>query len=110
MTWDPDFEELMDETVLLETVLTRDARSRPLTFAGPVAYPAHIERAEDVITDEAGPVWQRAATIFLGGAPDVTQDDRLTLPDGSQPPIERVTRQRDEDGGHHTAVTIRYRR
>jgi len=43
-------------------------------------------------------------TAWFFGAPDITTDDRITLPDGRQPFILAIAHFPDERGMHHVRV------
>lgn len=45
-------------------------------------------------------------TIYVLGTPGIDMEDRITLPDGTQPPILNVRMFPDENGPHHEEVYL----
>lgn len=98
-----DFADMMTATVTYAKVATRDDYGKPATFCPAVSYKAHITHArkrmgsqapgQDVISD---------AQVHINGlvtGPNV--DDRLTLDDGTTPPIISWDLRTDETGAQY---------
>jgi len=47
-----------------------------------------------------------AGKVIIFGVADITLDDKVELPDGSEPVIVAVDQHDDEDGPHHTTISV----
>lgn len=111
--------DCMPQTVTLEPFSDRDDYGEPV-YGTAATYRARVVYQTEMIVDQRigsaelettsnGHVWFGPPTLNLssGVPPTVTAEDRITLPDGTQPNIMRVDRFPDEDGNHHTKVYFR---
>lgn len=104
MSLDSPLAELMVDTVTIAAVSTKDAYgkrawSSPTTFTG-----CRVQQGDHKILDSLGQEKVANGRVYLANAPTVTLNDKLTLPDGSSPPILAISRLRDERGAHHTIL------
>ncbi|MBC7340955.1 MAG: hypothetical protein H5U02_00615 [Clostridia bacterium] len=95
-----DFLAWLKETVLVEKFSGRDKYARP-SYAAPVSYPCRIQRKVKLVRDAQGAEVVSTCQIYLDGGADVGVEDRITLPDGSRPPIVNVAVAKDEKGMPH---------
>jgi len=73
----------------------------------PVPYPALIQRDIKMIRNTKGQEVISTGQIYLDGTVSVALKDRITLPDGAQPPIQSISIEYDETGKeHHKVVYI----
>ena len=111
--------DCMPQTVSWERFQDRNDWGKP-TYAAAVSHRARVVYQTEFVIDQRqggaelettanGHVWFGPPTSNLGSGnpPSVTAEDRITLPDGTQPNILRVDRFPDEDGDHHVKVYFR---
>ena len=101
-------EELLDllpSTVRLEPHMGADVYSKP-SWGNPVEAAARVVYVEHKTTDDAGQEIVARGKVFLGGVYSVTTKHRITLPDGTQPPIVRVNKYPDESGNDHEVISF----
>jgi streptogramin lyase len=115
-----EWADCMPSTVTLEAFSDRDDYGKP-SYAAAVSYKARViyqskmivgqgsGEAANLETTANGVVWFGPPTANPSSTvpPDVTVEDRITLPDGSTPNIMRVDQFQDEEGDHHTKVYFR---
>lgn len=102
---DPDLAVLMTSVVVIEPWTGQDAYGQP-AFGAPMEYKARLAGVARL--------WRKTATleqtpdyaIFLAGAYNVTVKDRITLPDGTQPPIISVDNYPDEHGMYYQTIYV----
>lgn len=107
MALDADLAALMVDAVGLELFDSRDLFGA--ASYGPLgSFPCRIESTNQKVFMSAGngeAVERVASTrIYLAQAPRVGLNDRITLPDGSQPRILAVEANGDERGAHHQVI------
>jgi len=101
-----DWQDMMPSTVTLEAVSARDDYGKPSSYAAAETYLAHVQYKAMKVTSRvtgadvvaSGAVWLNEVVTSL------SVDDRLTLPDGSTPPIQSWDIGYDENGPHHTKI------
>jgi head-tail adaptor len=108
VSFDEAFLSFMDSTV---TVSTRSGHSNygEATYSTSSAtYRARIVEKPGFIREAAGETIQFSHTLWIRstGSVSITATDRITLPDGTKPPIVAVERIPDEDGEHHVKVML----
>ncbi len=102
-----DWADVMPDIIIYEKMLTRDIYGKPVTYDYPTTYrarvagtmrrvPSRIPGGQDVIATTS--VW------VLGVIDGLKLDDRITLPDGTMPPILSFDHVSDETGDHHTKI------
>lgn len=103
MTIEVEFLELMTQTVTIAPFSSNNAYGEP-SFGTAVSYSARVVNKPKMIRNAQGKEVVSMAQTWLYGSPTVTPDDRITLPDGTQPPILYVAQYPDENGAHHEVV------
>jgi hypothetical protein len=99
-----DWADMMGDTVTVASVSTRDAYGKP-TFSPARSYVARVVYKQTRIVNRTnGQDAIATGVVWLGGTPTLTIESRLTLPDGSTPPIMNWETFPDEEGLHHTKV------
>lgn len=98
-----DFLALMPHTVTIQPLTGRDEYSRP-TYGPGIQYRARVVGKQKLVRAADGSERVSATTIYVVGVSGISPEDRITLPDGSQPPILAVSRMPDERGDHHEVV------
>ena len=72
----------------------------------PSKWSARVVYVEHKTTDDAGQEIVARGKVYLGGVFSVTTKHRVTLPDGTQPPIVRVQKYPDEGGDDHEVISF----
>jgi hypothetical protein len=95
--------DLMPHKVRIESHMGSDLYTKP-SLGNPVEVVARVVYEEQKTTNEAGQEIIARGHIHLGGVFGITTKHRVTLPDGSQPPIVRVQKYPDELGDDHEVI------
>lgn len=99
-----DFADLMNATVTVEPFSSRGDYGDP-TYGTAVSYSARVSYRQVRVRSRDGTESVARGAVWLRSSVAVDERDRLTLPDGSAPPILAVDRPGDADGSpHHTKV------
>ena len=108
MAFSTEFLSLMDSTIRVSTRGTHNNYGEPSFAATTASYRARIvygptyDRSPGSESVEYSHVlWVRST-----GAVSITASDRITLPDGTTPPVAKVERFADEDGPHHCKIYL----
>lgn len=109
MIIDPEFAEMMTETVTVAAKTSRDGYGRR-SFGAVTSIQARLVfEVNKRVNLEGEEIVETGKALCYGAYPDVTVDDLLTLPDGSTPSIIAVDTTKDESGGDYYTV-IRFGR
>ncbi len=94
---DPQFLEMMQDTVTVEAFLGQNANGED-TWATttPKTSRAFIDKRPRMIRTLAGDERVASATVYLYKPIMTSPQDRITLPDGKQPPILSLAESKDE--------------
>lgn len=103
MPFEDDFVDLMNDTVTVEPWTGQDAYAKP-SFGAAVQYKGRVVSRIRMVRAFDGQEKVSSRTVWLAGDLKVDPRDRLTLPDGTQPPILSVNAFPDETGPHHRMV------
>ena len=99
-----DFFDLMPHRVTFEPLTGSDLYAKP-GYGNPIVVEhSRVVYENAKTTDDAGQEVVARGKIYLGGVFGITPKHRVTLPDGSHPPIIRVLQYPDENGPHHEVV------
>lgn len=110
MAYDRSLDVLFATTITVEQVSSLD-EFNARTYAAAVTYPARVINKLNRIVDFEGR--ETAAMTVAWIAPEttndtlptgITPDDRITLPDGTTPPILAIDVYEDENGSHHMKI------
>jgi hypothetical protein len=112
MAIDPELRELMVDSVRIAP-RTGSNTNGEAVYGADVVYPyAKIEWTEERVQfqrlgDPVGRTITSSATVIIDTIDDsISITSRITLPDGSTPPIRRVVVPTDENGKSHTEVYL----
>lgn len=106
MSIERDFTSLMGSTVVVYEMSGLDKygkRGHALTGS---IYSARVQPTSRMTRDAQGREVAVVGDIYICGAPAVTTDHKISLPDGSTPVILGVRVVNDEAGPHHTVVMV----
>ena len=102
------FLPMMDSTIKVSTRTGHGTYGQGTFAASTTNYRARIVRRPGYVRAPDGEdieyrdiVWARST-----GSVSITASDRVTLPDGSTPPIVSVERYPDDDGAHHVKILL----
>ena len=99
-----DFAELLNQTVTVKALSSRDSYGKP-TYGAGTSYSARVSFKARLIRGADDRLHQARGEVWLQSNVAVALDDQITLPDGTTPPILAVERAADEDGTvHHTKI------
>lgn len=111
MTFQRAFLSMMSDTVIREPYAGADKNGQP-SFGSPTTIRARVVSKETILRRSGSLDVEReivsSATVYCSGVTTInwSTDDRITLPDGSQPAILDVKRYPDGDGVHHETVFV----
>lgn len=88
---------LLTQTIQHAPLTGRTAYGQP-TYGTAVSHPAHIEQRMQTALGPAGAQLIPVITVFVDGDWAIGQNDLVTLPDGSTPPLQGIAVQVDTDG------------
>jgi hypothetical protein len=112
MSIDRELLALMTDTVTWSTGSTISQYGVPSFSTASHSMAARIVDRYDEIRDADGQVRAARGTVWCASTSASTYrpsvDDRITLPDGTTPPVLRVETYPDEVDTHHHKVTIGY--
>jgi len=103
--FEEDFLECMVDEITVEAFTGFDEDGQP-TFGPATTIQCRISPKQRQIQNVHGADVTSVASIYPAYAPTIDPLDRITLPNGEQPPILRVEVPPDTDGAHHTKVMI----
>lgn len=106
MTIERDFRDLMSSSVVIYEMSGVDKygkRGHALTGS---IYRARVQPTSRMTRDAEGREVSVVGDVYLYGAPTVTTDHKISLPDGTTPVILGVRVVTDETGPHHTVVMV----
>jgi hypothetical protein len=99
-----DFLELMPHTIQYHVFVGRDSYAKP-TYALPTSYRARVLYKQRFVQRPDGSMVLARGFAWLAADSFVSQsEDKLTLPDGSEPPILFAETVPDESGTHHVKI------
>lgn len=104
MTIESALTDLMIDTITLAAVSTTDAYGKH-SWSSPVSV-AHcrVQTGAHKITDSNGQEVVASGVVYVPGAPAVTPESKIVLPDTTSPRILKIDRYSDERGNHHIAI------
>lgn len=104
MPIEADFLELMPTTVTVFARTATDAYGKLSFAATGTAVRCRLQPSDEVMKDAENRDVVAKGTIIFFGAPAVSTDSRILLPDGTVPLILSVQVFNDDTGVHHTTV------
>lgn len=100
-----DWADMMPHTITYEACLAHDDYGKPLTYAAAVSYQARVRyKSQRVSSQTTGQDTVAAGNVWIAALMGISASDRITLPDGTQPPIISWECVPDETGDHHTNI------
>lgn len=106
MPIDPRFLDLMPSVLKVYKRSTRDQYGRPSFAATAVEYQCRVMDEDRLTRTAENTDAVVAGKVIIFGVADVTLDDKIELPDGSEPVVVAVDQHDDENGPHHTTISV----
>lgn len=101
-----DFGELLVHQISWEQRVSVDSYGKA-SFGAAIVFTARIDYKRRNFVNAQGQIILTRGTVVIGGTPLVQPGDRITLPDGSTPPILDASTVDDLEGvAYHTEVTF----
>lgn len=104
MTIDAQLLEIMVDTITLAAVSTKDAYGKRTWATASSVTNCRVQTGSHKVIDNAGAEAVAVGKVYVPGSPTLTLNHKLTLPDGTSPPILQVERVGDEIGSNHTVI------
>lgn len=104
MSIDPLLTELMVDSITVAAVSAKDAYGKRTWGSATTLSNCRVQSGDHKILDSLGQEKVATGRVYIAGAPTLTLNDKITLPDGSQPPVLAIDRFGDENGSHHTVI------
>src|SRR5260370_20812959 len=96
---DSTLQALLNQSVVWAVFTGRDGYGKPsYNDAGATTLAAYVSRKLRMVKDAAGKIIVSRSLILLDGIPGIGAEDKLTMPDGSTPPLVLVWTGVDEYG------------
>lgn len=104
MAWDVPLEDLMADEVTVSVATTPGAYGESRHSTASATYTARVTFDPATIMRLAGETSDVSAVAWVASTTSFDRSAKITLPDGSTPPIKQVVRVDDGDGLHHVKV------
>jgi len=98
-----DFLDMMPATIIHSPFVSRDSYGQP-TYGSSTNYRARIVYKDTIIRGVDGSELVSRQQCWVNGTPSIRPTDKVTLPDGTSPPIFNVEKFSDESGDHHVKI------
>lgn len=95
----------MAETVTIEPWASQDEYTEA-SYATGIVYKARVSGRRTLVRNAAGQEVASSYAVYLGQYVTASTKDRLTLPDGTKPPILAVKQSPDDAGGYATVLYL----
>lgn len=105
MTFDPDLLELLPHTVQIASP-TGYSVYGTASFGSPSTYQARLIVKPGAIRTMQGEVVESRTVAWVASTRTFTVADRITLPDGTTPPIVLIEQYPDEDGSYYSKLIL----
>jgi len=103
MALEQDFLTWFNQTVTIEPFTGVNAYGEP-QYGAAADYQAYVQYKTKLVRNAAGQETVSTAQVYLDGSVNVGIQDRIALPDGSQPVILSIEALPDETGSTHHKV------
>lgn len=104
MTIDSELLEIMVDSITIAGVATKDAYGKRTWTSPTTITNCRVQTGNHKVIDSAGAEQVAVGKVYVPGSPTVTLYDKVTLPDGTQPPLLTIDRVGDEIGANHTVL------
>ena len=94
--------DLMPHEITLKPFASRSAYGTP-TYGTAAPHRCLVERKQRLVKKSDGCEAISQTTVYVAGPVEITEQDEITLPDGTAPPVLAVETFYDETGAVHSA-------
>ena len=110
MAFSTDLLTLLPSTLKVSTRSSHSNYGEPSFAATTSSYRCRVLQKPGYLrmADSEEVAYKAVAWVRSTGATSITASDRVTLPDGTRPPVLSVERYSDEDGPNHCMVYFAY--
>lgn len=98
-----DWLDMMPHTVTLAEFSNRDEYG-VMSYGSEADYRARVTYKNVLVRGPDGAEVIARGWVWINGTPDMIPEDKLILPDNTEPPILYVERIADEEGDHHIKI------
>ena len=104
MTIETLLTDIMIDTITIASVSAKDSYGKR-TWNSPTSITnCRVQSGTYKVHDPAGVEVVAQGKVYVPGAPTVTVNHKLTLPDGTTPPILAIARLGDQESAHHIVL------
>lgn len=96
--------DLMVQTITIAAVSGKDAYGKRAWSTATSIPNCRVQTGTHKVLDTAGQETVAEGKVYVPNHPSVTVNSKLTLPDGTSPPILAVDTFGDERGNHHLVI------
>jgi hypothetical protein len=96
--------DLMVQSITIAAVSSKDAYGKRTWGSPSTINQCRVQSGDHKVLDSLGQEKVANGRVYVPGAPTLTLNDKITLPDGSTPPILAISRLSDERGSHHSII------
>lgn len=100
------FQSLMPATITVSTRTTHSLHGTPSYSTSSASYRARIIHKPGFVRTGDRETKEFRTILWVASTGTLDVSDRITLPDGSRPPVVAVERYPDDDGTHHHKVFL----
>ena len=104
MSLEAAFIEIMNDSVTLAAVSAKDAYGKRTWAAPTTVTHCRVQSGDHKVLDQQGQEQLAIGRVYIPNKPAIGLNYKLTLPDGSQPPILAINYLADDSADHHTVV------
>lgn len=104
MSLESDFRDLCAQSVTVRTRSGRNSDGSDTFSTAASTYRARVVGSKKWVRDSLGNVVQASQEVWILSTGTIAQDSRITLPDGTSPPVLQIATFPDGDGTHHNRV------
>ncbi len=102
MSWSTEFAELMPHTVQIAALASFSTDGYGDAVYGTAStFTARVVGKQTLVRTFEGTEELATTIVYVASTGTINPSDRITLPDGSTPPLLAVSTFPDEDGTHH---------
>ena len=99
-----DFRQLMTQTITVSTVATLGVGGAPTFSTSASTYRARVVNTNKFVSDGKGAGAAVAYEAWLSSTSILAAHSKYTLPDGTTPPVVRISSLPDDKGHHHVHI------
>ena len=104
MSWDRGFLQLLPHTITVSTAATLSVGAAVTYSTSATSYRARVVNTNKFVHDSRGQGAAVAYEAWIASTSILSPQSKYTLPDGSTPPVVRISVMPDEEGHNHVHV------